>query len=249
MSLGHGSSVVRAGLILYLDATNVKSYPGSGTSWKDLSGVGNDFTAIHPIVLVDESNPLNRHFVYNATDRYAILSVTPESFNYNRSSFAVCGWVRYGSQPNSGNGVIVSKWNSDNSLANEFMLGTNDVGQFKFSVDLNDGLMPDNQLNDSVLSTTTIVPNVWYCVCGVFNNGTTSIYVNGTLENTISNATYTAVNPNTFSYLQVARIGGYGATPAQHSSGNVSIVQMYTQSLSAADINYNFNVQRGRHGV
>jgi hypothetical protein len=41
MSLGHGASVVKDGLVLHLDAANVKSYPGSGTVWKDLSGNGN----------------------------------------------------------------------------------------------------------------------------------------------------------------------------------------------------------------
>lgn len=37
MSLGHGASIVRDGLVLHLDAANTKSYPGSGTSWNDLS--------------------------------------------------------------------------------------------------------------------------------------------------------------------------------------------------------------------
>jgi len=44
MSLGHGASAIRAGLMLYLDAANVKSYPGTGTIWSDLSGNGNDGT-------------------------------------------------------------------------------------------------------------------------------------------------------------------------------------------------------------
>ena len=38
MSLGHGSSIVREGLVFYVDSSNIKSYPGAGTTWKDLSG-------------------------------------------------------------------------------------------------------------------------------------------------------------------------------------------------------------------
>ena len=38
MSLIHNANVVRDGLVLYLDAANPKSYPGSGTTWYDLSG-------------------------------------------------------------------------------------------------------------------------------------------------------------------------------------------------------------------
>ena len=39
-----GPNVVTDGLVLALDAGNAKSYPGSGTSWSDLSGQGNNGT-------------------------------------------------------------------------------------------------------------------------------------------------------------------------------------------------------------
>lgn len=45
MTINYGSSlIVKQDLALYLDAANTKSYPGSGTSWYDLSGRNNDFT-------------------------------------------------------------------------------------------------------------------------------------------------------------------------------------------------------------
>ena len=44
MALAHSPSIVTDGLALCLDGANVKSYPGSGTTWKDLSGKGNDGT-------------------------------------------------------------------------------------------------------------------------------------------------------------------------------------------------------------
>jgi len=37
----YGPRIVTDGLVLYLDAANKKSYPGSGTSWGDLTGNGN----------------------------------------------------------------------------------------------------------------------------------------------------------------------------------------------------------------
>lgn len=43
MSLGHGASIVRSGLVLCLDASNPKSYPGSGTAWNDISGNNRNF--------------------------------------------------------------------------------------------------------------------------------------------------------------------------------------------------------------
>ena len=44
MAIIRGPSIVRDGLVLVLDAGSERSYPGSGTTWKDLSGNGYDFT-------------------------------------------------------------------------------------------------------------------------------------------------------------------------------------------------------------
>lgn len=44
MSIVHSPSIVMNGLVLCLDAGNPKSYPGSGTTWYDLSGNGNHGT-------------------------------------------------------------------------------------------------------------------------------------------------------------------------------------------------------------
>jgi hypothetical protein len=44
MSLIHSPRIVTDGLVLCLDAGNPKSYTGSGTTWTDLSGNGNNGT-------------------------------------------------------------------------------------------------------------------------------------------------------------------------------------------------------------
>jgi hypothetical protein len=40
MSFYHGPTIVTNGLVLGLDAADRNSYPGSGTSWFDISGKG-----------------------------------------------------------------------------------------------------------------------------------------------------------------------------------------------------------------
>jgi hypothetical protein len=42
MALHHNPRIVTSGLVLSLDAADINSYPGSGTTWKDLSGNGNN---------------------------------------------------------------------------------------------------------------------------------------------------------------------------------------------------------------
>ena len=44
MALHHNPRIVTSGLVLALDAADVNSYPGSGTTWYDLSGNNNHFT-------------------------------------------------------------------------------------------------------------------------------------------------------------------------------------------------------------
>lgn len=44
MAMSHNPSIVTDGLVLCLDAGNPRSYPGSGTSWFDISGNGRHFT-------------------------------------------------------------------------------------------------------------------------------------------------------------------------------------------------------------
>lgn len=44
--VGWSKSIVDSGLILNLDASNTSSYPGTGTTWTDLSGSGNNFNVV-----------------------------------------------------------------------------------------------------------------------------------------------------------------------------------------------------------
>jgi hypothetical protein len=49
MALAHSPKIVTDGLVLCLDAGNPKSYPGSGTTWTDLSGNGNNGTLVNGV--------------------------------------------------------------------------------------------------------------------------------------------------------------------------------------------------------
>lgn len=44
MSVYGGPEIADTNLLLHLDATNTRSYPGTGTTWYDLSGNSNNFT-------------------------------------------------------------------------------------------------------------------------------------------------------------------------------------------------------------
>ena len=49
MGTSYNPSIVKSGLILYLDAANKKSYPGSGSTWYDLSKNGRNGTITNAV--------------------------------------------------------------------------------------------------------------------------------------------------------------------------------------------------------
>ena len=63
-----GPQIITDGLILYVDAANPKSYPGSGTTWEDLSESNNDGTLVNDPTF----NPTyNGNFSFDGTNDYS----------------------------------------------------------------------------------------------------------------------------------------------------------------------------------
>ncbi len=239
MGLAHSPSIVSDGLVLYLDPANSRSYTGSGVTVNGLVG-GTGATLVNGVGF---SSANNGYFSFDGTNDYITVSSSPETFSYNRSSFTAAGWTYMTSLPTSYYGVILSKWNTGAGNDNEFILNTDDGNKFIFAVDFDDSLNPNSQTNDFVLSNTTITTNTWYYVVGTFDNGTSKIYINGSLENSATSL-YTAVKTNANSSLNIGRFG-----TTYYSYGRRAFVKLYNRALSAAEILQNYNATRKRFGL
>ena len=79
MAFGNGPSIVTNGLVLSLDAADRNSYPGSGTTWRDLSGRDNNGTLINGPTF-DSANGGN--IVCDGINDY-ILQTTPTLTTYS----------------------------------------------------------------------------------------------------------------------------------------------------------------------
>ena len=66
-----GPEIAESGLVLALDAGNLKSYPGSGTTWTDLSGGGNTGTLTNGPTY---SSANGGSLVFDGTNDYISLS-------------------------------------------------------------------------------------------------------------------------------------------------------------------------------
>ena len=67
-----GPNMVTDGLTFALDAGNVQSYPGSGTTWYDIVGSINGTSAGSPVY----SSADGGHFVMDGTDDYFYFDAT-----------------------------------------------------------------------------------------------------------------------------------------------------------------------------
>jgi hypothetical protein len=73
MGFYRGPHIVTDGLVLSLDAGNVKSYPGTGTLWNDLSGNGNNGTLINGPTFGSANGG---SIVFDGVDDFCTLSQT-----------------------------------------------------------------------------------------------------------------------------------------------------------------------------
>ena len=92
MALAHSPSTVMNGLVLCLDAANSKSYPGSGDTWFDLSGRGNNGTLVNGVGY-DSGN--GGSFSLDGVDDYSsVPSTNGLDLSGTSTSLTVSCWAR-----------------------------------------------------------------------------------------------------------------------------------------------------------
>ena len=112
--LAHGPSIITQGLVLALDAADRNSYPGSGTTWTDLSGNGNTGTLTNGPTY---NSANGGSIVFDGSNDYVNFSYN-SSLNIGGLNITLSSWVRPTSlvNLNAGGGIIVRDSGSNNGL-------------------------------------------------------------------------------------------------------------------------------------
>ncbi len=226
MALAHSPRIVTSGLVLCLDAANAKSYPGSGTTWTDLSVRNNNGTLINGVGF-NTSNLGSLSF--DGTDDY----VDCGNYQFNTTSGTVDFWFKPTTNITGDaakrawgfTGNFEARWNSASGRLSF------DLGSSSFTV-------------GHLTTTTSSWSNTtWYNVVMTWDSSITAsnVYVQGVLEsvgNTASSEIFTALTGN----LHIARSG------TEYFDSNISNFKIYNRALTAAEVSQNFNALRGRFG-
>jgi hypothetical protein len=226
MAIAYNTSIVRNGLVLYLDAANVKSYPGSGTAWTDLSGNGNNGTLVNG---VGYNTNNNGYFVQDNIDDYISTNYTLPVSNFT-----------------------VSMWSQRTSSTYWSMLWANDFWNNATGYIAN--FDEENTLYFARAGTypqvnPTIIPNSsnWSYYCFTIDTSSNfNVYYNSTLLNSYT-STITSVTPNTIKIGARHTNNNSGITDTRF--GNHGMFSVYNRVLTAAEVSQNFNALRGRYNV
>ena len=154
------------------------------------------------------------------------------------------------------NQMTISSWNySTNYNQNGFMFEktTNNSVNTQYSLFFNGdntiyyrtyGISPTGDL--AVYTTSAgVVNNQWNNVVATFDGTNKRIYVNGVLAATSVTLSGTVTQNTT----GAAYIGIYGNFAGYPFNGRISNTQIYNRSLTAAEIQQNFQALRGRFGI
>jgi hypothetical protein len=157
-------SIVTNGLVLALDAANPKSYPGSGTTWTDLSGNGNNGTLVNSPTY---SNLNGGNFNFDEIDDYVNCGQI-----LNNSAYTKIAWFR----PESSTQNIVSGSQGNTAF------WMNNTSTTLFSG------------HNGAWTTISYSPgdmlNEWWCGAVTFNTSTGWVmYLNGGQVNTNTSTT------------------------------------------------------------
>jgi hypothetical protein len=222
-------SIVTSGLVLNLDAGDTASYPGSGTTWTDLSGSGNNGTLTNGPTY---SSANGGSIVFDGSNDYVDLIST---IQFDAGDFSISGWFR----SNSGNTSYKQIWSSGYNggtpdLEIGLLTGTNQLYFY---------IRPPGVL---ITTTYTVDDNVWRHFTATKTSSTISLYVNDSLVSSTS-GTYTS---DVDSAGVIPRIGnGVSGINNRPFNGNIPQVSVYNRALSAAEVSQNFNVLRSRFGI
>ena len=233
MGIFRGPNIVTDGLVLNLDAKNSKSYGGSGNTWTDLSGNGyNAAKNGNPSYNSNgwwefrNANGDSDYEYFNLTMDEGILKSTNTTGAWSLETWWRDAGSAYGSENiivgRSGHHSGILQWSGGAGVRGQIRSNAGGTGQ----------------IQTANIATTN---NMWMHVVFAYNNRTSKLYINGTLEETDTMSTsYTIYGHNNTMY-----IGGM-SNNYYRTYADIAVVKAYNRELNSVDVLQNYNALKSR---
>jgi hypothetical protein len=237
-TLSGGPNIVTDGLVFNLDAANVKSYPGSGTTWRDLSRSGNNGTLTNGPTF---SSANGGNLVFDGIDDYII---TPNSTTLNiTSTITLESWIKSTALANSshGDGIFSKGLSADNNsgVYETLLIQSGGINYPFFRMRIG--------VTTPAYSPTNIpiTLNQLYHIASIYNGSIIRIFVNGVESGTGLSTTGTIQSNTQELTLGVRYIRGSDS----YFNGNIYSGRIYNRALSATEVLQNYNATKTRFGL
>jgi hypothetical protein len=233
MGIAYNPRIVTDGLVLALDAANSKSYPGSGTTWTDLSGFGNNVTITNGPSFSNGEFTLDADAYFQASNNFM---GTTDATNVSYSFFMKFNW----GTPIGYKTIFGFQQSNFDRVAN-FVLNT---GSNNLQFDLRNAGTANRDIFNYNMSAYA---NQTSLITYTFDSGTHRLYVNGNLVSTQTDSLTTFPTWSTGA-------GGFGVGNNLASSrflggGAFSHMLVYLKTLTPQEIQQNFNATRSRFSI
>lgn len=226
MSFDNGAKITTNGLVFCVDSADLNSYPGSGTSWRDMSGNNRTGTLVNSPTY---TNTNGGYFTFNGSNNSVTFSDTGlPSGNATRS---VSMWFRVAAIGNVYYAFI--NFGTINGTGRNYAFQwANSYLRFN----------TDNNITMVYQTAGAISINTWYNMVMTWDGTTHRGYLDGvdafgtntTALNTLLNGTMYFSNDG----------GGVGSG---NLNGGIAHVMIYNRALSAAEVLQNFNALKSRY--
>jgi hypothetical protein len=240
MAISRGPKIVTSGLVLALDAADKNSYRGTGTSWRDLSGNGNNGTLTNGPTF-NGSNCGSIFF--DATDDFVSVGNIGAI-----TSFTVLVWC-YPTNVTSYRNILDCNFNYNATTGNIGpRLEMNSAGNLSWlysnTTNSNDSYYVQAAMNSG------FVANSWYCVGITYNStgNTSTTYLNGY---DTTNGRISVGSPTGFvgTMNNVILGKGFFLDASRLYAGRISNTLIYNRALTATEILRNYNATKSRFGL
>jgi len=215
-----GDNIVTNGLVAYLDGARYSS----GTTWLDMSGLGNNVTLTNGPTYTSANGGA---LVFDGTNDYAVSGTFTQ---HQTTTITLSGWV-YPNQIASDT-YVISVGGGTNGTARGIRI---DGGVWNAIGYGSGGTHDFNSTN------APGIINAWQHVCAVWNGTSVTFYLNGNI--TASTTCSGLITPNGSAFYIGSRSwdAGGGAW-----NGKIACASIYTKALTPAEVKQNYNAQSYR---
>jgi predicted nucleic acid-binding Zn ribbon protein len=225
MGTRYNPAIVTGGLVLALDAANIKSYPGSGATWSDLSGYG------HNATLFNSPTYANGRLTFDGVNTYATIPSTAALTTTTPTVIVGC---------TTNSGTVVAKgaygvyWN---------------YGIVNTTGNSNTTFAARNDSGDTVSPAFSSTINSSMNIYGVAYNGSACVFYRNGSSSGSSSTSYSPNATNSQNITIGCARNNNSSTNVEFYTGSIAFILVYNRALSAVEMSQVYYAMRGRYNI